>query len=69
MGLNQPIMVLVANKIDLTDLRLVSKEMGEELATKLGASYYETSAKTGDGVQTLFSELAIAVSPKQPRKS
>lgn len=39
-------MLLVANKVDLVNLRKVSEEHGRELAQRLGLpSYIETSAK------------------------
>lgn len=38
-------MLLVANKVDLVHLRIVTEEQGRELAHKLGIPYIETSAK------------------------
>lgn len=39
-------MVLVANKVDLVNMRKVSVDHGQDLARRLGvASYIETSAK------------------------
>jgi hypothetical protein len=38
--------VLVGNKCDLVDERVVQTSEGQELAKKWGASFYETSAKT-----------------------
>nr|KAG5714795.1 hypothetical protein BaRGS_000283 [Batillaria attramentaria] len=49
--------VLVGNKTDLVADREVSKEQGQELADKLGIPYYETSAKTGDGVSDMYHAL------------
>nr|MDO8114432.1 Rab family GTPase [Candidatus Sigynarchaeota archaeon] len=48
---------LVANKIDLP--RDVSPEESFEKASDLGMSYYETSAKTGQGVDDAFMNLLI----------
>jgi hypothetical protein len=42
------VVVLISNKLDLADSRLVSWAAAEELATKLGCRYFETSARTGD---------------------
>ncbi len=54
-------LVLVGNKIDLTDSRQVSKEEGEALANKLGLSYIETSAKTGENIEDAFKMLALHI--------
>ena len=49
-------MLLVGNKIDLE--RKVSREEGEELATRLKCEYLETSAKTGDNVEEALKKIA-----------
>ena len=46
--------MLVANKIDLVDRRVVSTEEGRALAKEAGLNYYETSAKSGTGVEDSF---------------
>jgi len=43
-------LILIANKIDNIDDRKVSKEQGEKLALKYNVPIFETSAKTGEGV-------------------
>ena len=48
------IFVLVGNKIDLEDKRVVSKKDGEDFATEKGFLFYEVSAKTGEQIQELF---------------
>ncbi len=54
--------VLLANKVDLNDQRKVSSEMGSVLAAKLGdAPYFETSAKSGVGVNEAFEKIAQLV--------
>ncbi|MHA1848970.1 MAG: GTP-binding protein [Promethearchaeota archaeon] len=54
--------VLLANKIDLKDDRVVTTEEGEELAREFGvAGYFETSAKSGVNVNTSFQTLARAI--------
>jgi len=45
--------VLCGNKVDLKG-RKVTKKQAEEYAKKVGAPYYETSAKTGESVQPAF---------------
>ena len=47
-------MVLVGNKSDLADRRQVNTEEGQELADKYGMQFYETSAKTGENVDSIF---------------
>jgi small GTP-binding protein len=51
--------ILVGNKIDLENKRLVSNEEGEELAQKLELSYIETSALTGENINDAFRILAL----------
>ena len=43
--------VLLGNKIDLEDERVISKQEGEELAQKYELSFYETSNKTGENIE------------------
>lgn len=52
-------LILVGNKIDLPEEnRNVSTEEGNQLAEKYGMKFYETSAKTGEGVANIFEESA-----------
>ncbi|KAM8978721.1 ras-like protein [Sarcophilus harrisii] len=57
-------MVLVANKIDMTN-RLVDPTRGKEVARSLGVPYVETSAKTGQGVDQAFHELVREIRRKR----
>lgn len=50
--------VLLANKVDLTAERQVSEDELSLLANQLGCPYLLTSAKTGEGVQEAFEQLA-----------
>jgi len=52
-------LIIVGNKIDLTDVRVVTYEEGVELGKRLGLSYIETSAKTGEMVSDAFEMLAL----------
>jgi small GTP-binding protein len=52
---------LVANKIDLADCRSTTSEEGEERARTINAIYWEVSAKTGEGLIDLFTEVPEAV--------
>ncbi len=54
--------ILIGNKIDLQDSRVVSIEEGKELAEKINASdFVETSAKYGDNVEDAFKKLVDTV--------
>ena len=57
------IIALVGNKTDLADDeengRQVTAEEGKEYATETSALFFETSAKTGAGVQELFTAIGI----------
>lgn len=50
--------VLIANKIDLEDRRIVSPKAGAEVAQKLGLPYFECSAKDFKDVENPFYYLA-----------
>lgn len=50
---------IVANKLDLDAERVVSADEGDALAKKYGdVPFFETSAKTGQGIDTLFVSIA-----------
>ena len=55
-------MILVGNKTDLRERRVVSTDEGKELADKLGINFYETSAKTGENVENVFQESINEIS-------
>eukprot|EP01122_Echinamoeba_exundans_P011765 TRINITY_DN4794_c0_g1_i1.p1 TRINITY_DN4794_c0_g1~~TRINITY_DN4794_c0_g1_i1.p1 ORF type:complete len:210 (-),score=32.01 TRINITY_DN4794_c0_g1_i1:65-694(-) len=50
--------VLVGNKCDLIDQRVVSEEQGTQLAAQLGCKYFETSAKTSINCEEAFMTVA-----------
>ena len=52
----EKVIFLVGNKIDSPN-RVVKKEEAEAYAQKKKFPYYETSAKTGEGIEQLFDEL------------
>ena len=56
------VVVLVGNKSDLDDDRVVSVEEGAQVAKKYGVLFTEASAKTGAHVQTAFTDLMAGAS-------
>lgn len=50
--------VLVGNKIDLNDKRVVSNDEGKKLAQKYGLKYHEISALKTEGLNEMFEDAA-----------
>jgi len=50
--------ILIGNKSDWTDKRVIAEQQGRELAAELGIQLIETSAKVNEGVEEAFFELA-----------
>jgi small GTP-binding protein len=50
--------ILIGNKIDLNEDRVISTEEGEQYSQQKGIKLYETSAKTGENVPDVMEELA-----------
>mmetsp|Transcript_24918 Transcript_24918/g.24385 ORF Transcript_24918/g.24385 Transcript_24918/m.24385 type:complete len:137 (-) Transcript_24918:34-444(-) len=50
--------LLVANKCDLLEQKVINKEQGEKLATDFGMQFLEVSAKTGENVSDAFYNIA-----------
>ena len=46
--------IMIGNKCDLVESRVISTEKGQELAEQLGVSFLETSAKTRQNVDEMF---------------
>ena len=54
--------ILIGNKIDLNESRVVSTEKGREFAERINASdFLETSAKYGENVEDAFKKLVYSV--------
>lgn len=51
------VIVVVGNKLDKKEDRLVTFEEASKEANEIGAAYLETSAKTGQNVDELFSVI------------
>ena len=56
------LIILIGNKIDLEDKRVISYDKGNEFAIKNGIIFAETSAKTGDGIEDIFLRSAKEIS-------
>ncbi len=51
---------LVGNKVDLEDRREISAKEGKQMASLLNLDFFQTSAKTGQGVAEVFHNAALA---------
>jgi len=49
--------IIIGNKIDLEDMRVISKDIANKFAKENNFKYFETSAKTGEGVDEAFRDL------------
>jgi small GTP-binding protein len=66
-NMSDPVAVIfVGNKCDME--RTVLKEEAQELANEFNVEYFETSAKTGDGVDQTFMRLAKLILDKQKER-
>ena len=62
-------LILVGNKSDVSnDVRQVTFDEGKQLAQEFECPFYETSAKTGDGVREVFEEIVREIKKKRPSK-
>ncbi|XP_029847953.1 ras-related protein Rab-3 isoform X1 [Ixodes scapularis] len=56
--------ILVGNKCDMEDERVVSTERGKQLADQLGLEFFETSAKENVNVKAVFERLVDIICDK-----
>ncbi|KAJ3417072.1 DNA-binding transcription factor rap1 [Chytridiales sp. JEL 0842] len=61
-------MVLVGNKCDLEDDRVVAKEQGSQLATQWGVTFLETSARKKINVDEVFFDVVKQINKSMPQK-
>ena len=50
--------ILLGNKSDMVNEKIVTKEQGEEIAKTHNMKFYETSARTGDGIKDAFENIS-----------
>jgi small GTP-binding protein len=61
-------MVLVGNKCDLEDERVLSKDQGQTLARQFNCTFMEASAKLKVNVPEIFYDLVRQINKKVPEK-
>lgn len=57
--------VLVANKSDLENKRIISYDQGKALAKEINAIYIECSARNGDNIQNLFYNILVEINKSE----
>ena len=61
-------MILVGNKCDLEDERVVSKDQGQHLARQFNCAFMEASAKVKINVPEIFYNLVRQINSKTPQR-
>jgi Ras-related protein Rab-8A len=60
--------MILGNKCDMEDKRVISKEQGQKLAQEHGVPFMETSAKSNINVEEAFTAIARAIKKKMDGK-
>ena len=60
--------MILGNKCDLEESRVVTEQKGRILAAEYGAEFFETSAKSGQNVEEAILTLARAIKDKMDKK-
>ena len=66
---NDEVLVLIGNKIDKGDQRIVTKEEANDLAKKFDIKYYEISCKQGINIYETFCSVIFEASSQNRRES
>ena len=68
---NERPIILIGNKSDMVNERVISKEKGEELAKNCcgGINFYETSCKTGENVDEAINDIVYQIYNKYSGKN
>ena len=61
--------VLVGNKCDKQDEKVISAEQGQQLADEYGLKFFETSALSGHNINDLFYDIAQTIVKSKPAAS
>ena len=62
------ILFLVGNKNDLIENQQVTEEEGREYANQIGAKFFLTSSRSGEGINELFNEIANSFKKKSAKE-
>merc|ERR1712086_205042 len=62
----QVVKILLGNKCDMPDKKMVTWEQGNDLAKEYGIMFFETSAKTNVKVDEAFTAIARAIKDRKP---
>ena len=59
--------ILIGNKADLTDKKVIDYEQGAALAKEFGMQFFETSARSGHNVNETFFYISKQIKDKQQK--